>query len=64
MIKILIVEDEKPISDLLKLGGLVSELEDAFNKKVDVLTTQMLSTDFLNRIHCVEILIFSVFSYT
>ena len=44
--------------DLLELGGLFSDLEDAFQKKVHVVTTQMLSPEFLNSICTEEILIY------
>jgi len=47
------------LANLLELGGLSSDLEDAFEKKVDVLTTQMLSQSFLNDICDEEILIYS-----
>jgi len=51
--------DRGSLSDLLALGGLASDLEDAFEKKVDVLTTQMLSQVFLNSIREEKILIYS-----
>ena len=50
--------DRGSLDDLLELGGLVSDLEDAFDKKVDVLTTQMLSAEFLNSIRDERILIY------
>ena len=50
--------DRGNLVDLLELGGLFSDLEDAFQKKVHVVTTQMLSPTFLNSIHAEEILIY------
>ena len=50
--------DRSNLVDLLELGGLFSDLEDAFQKKVHVVTTQMLSPEFLNRICTEEILIY------
>ncbi|MBR3060044.1 MAG: nucleotidyltransferase domain-containing protein [Oscillospiraceae bacterium] len=41
--------DRGNMTDLLELGGLYSDLEAGFQKKLDVLTTQMLSPDFLAR---------------
>lgn len=35
--------DRGNLVDLLELGGLFSDLEDSFQKNLDVLTTQMLS---------------------
>ncbi len=51
--------DRSDMTDLLELGGLYSELEDAFGKKLDVLTTQMLSPEFLDRIAPEEVLIYA-----
>lgn len=51
--------DRGSIEDMLELGGLYSELEDNFGKKLDVLTTQMLSPDFLKEISNEEIVIYS-----
>ena len=51
--------DRGNLVDLLELGGLFSELEYAFQKKVHVVTTQMLSPTFLNSIRTEEILIYS-----
>lgn len=50
--------DRGSLVDLLELGGLVSDLENAFDKKVDVLTIQMLSAEFLNSIQTERILIY------
>ena len=50
--------DRSELTDLLELGGLFSDLEDAFQKRVHVVTTQMLSPDFLNRICTEEFLIY------
>ena len=35
--------DRSNMTDLLELGGLYSDLESGFDKKLDVLTTEMLS---------------------
>lgn len=51
--------DRGNLIDLLELGGLFSELEDGFQKKLDVLTTQMLSPSFLNSIRAEEVLIYA-----
>lgn len=50
--------DRGDLVDLLELGGLFSDLEDTFQKKVHVVTTQMLSPEFLNSICAEEILIY------
>ena len=42
--------DRGDLVDLLELGGLFCDLKDAFQKRVDVVTTQMLSPSFLNSI--------------
>lgn len=52
--------DRGDLVDLLELGGLFSDLEDAFQKKVHVVTTQMLSPSFLNNIHTEEMLIYGM----
>lgn len=44
--------------DLLELGGLFSDLEEAFQKKLHIMTTQMLSPAFLKGIQPEEILIY------
>lgn len=51
--------DRGNLIDLLELGGLFSDLEDSFQKKLDVLTTQMLSPSFLNSIRAEEVLIYA-----
>lgn len=51
--------DRGQLSDLLELGGLYSDLENGFRKKLDVLTTQMLSDEFLSRISSEEVLIYA-----
>ena len=51
--------DRGNMTDLLELGGLYSDLEAGFPKKLDVLTTQMLSPDFLARTREEEVLIYA-----
>ncbi len=51
--------DRGNMTDLLELGGLYSDLEAGFQKKLDVLTTQMLSPDFLARTRAEEVLIYA-----
>ena len=51
--------DRSGMTDLLELGGLYSDLEQSFDKKLDVLTTQMLSPAFLDRIRREEVLIYA-----
>lgn len=51
--------DRGNLTDLLELGGLFSDLEDGFEKDLDVLTTQMLSPAFLNSIRDEEVLIYA-----
>ena len=51
--------DRGNIVDLLELGGLFSDLEESFQKPLDVLTTQMLSPAFLNSIRAEEVLIYA-----
>lgn len=51
--------DRGDLVDMLELGGLFSDLEDSFDKKLDVLTTQMLSPAFLNSIRREEVLIYA-----
>lgn len=50
--------DRGSLADLLELGGLASDLENAFDKKVDVLTMQMLSPEFLKGIQTEKIQIY------
>lgn len=47
------------IRTLIQLGGLLNDLEEGFQKNADVLTTQMLSEDFLRDIQPEEVLIYS-----
>ena len=51
--------DRGGMKDLLALGGLYSDLEASFDKKLDVLTTQMLSPAFLDSIRREEVLIYA-----
>ena len=51
--------DRGDLVDMLELGGLFSDLEDSFDKNLDVLTTQMLSPTFLNSIRREEVLIYA-----
>ncbi len=51
--------DRGGVTDMLALGGLYSDLEEGFGKKLDVLTTQMLSPAFLKRIKPEEVLIYA-----
>ena len=51
--------DRGNLVDLLELGGLFSDLEESFQKNLDVLTTQMLSPAFLNSIRAEEVLIYA-----
>ena len=51
--------DRGDLVDMLELGGLFSDLEDSFDKNLDVLTTQMISPAFLNSIRREEVLIYA-----
>lgn len=51
--------DRYGMKDLLELGGLYSDLEAGFDKPLDVLTTQMLSPAFLDRVRREEVLIYA-----
>ncbi len=51
--------DRGGMIDLLELGGLYSDLEAGFQKRLDVLTTQMLSPAFLQSIRPEEVLIYA-----
>lgn len=51
--------DRGQVVDPLALGGLYCDLEDSFQKKLDVLTTQMLSNKFLESIRPEEVLIYA-----
>lgn len=50
--------DRGNMCNLLELGGLYSDLEECFDKKLDVLTTQMLSPAFLDAIRREEVPIY------
>lgn len=50
--------DRGSMTDFLRLGGLYSDLEEKFNKPLDLLTTQMLSPDFLESIRGEEVLLY------
>lgn len=47
------------IRNVLQLGSCLNDIEDAFQKNADVLTTQMLSEDFLESIRREEVLIYA-----
>ena len=51
--------DRGQVTDALAMGGLYVDLEDSFDKELDVLTTQMLSPEFLGRIQGEEILLYA-----
>lgn len=51
--------DKGRIRNLLQFGGLLNDLEDTFQKNADLLTTQMLSDEFLSRIRQEEVLIYA-----
>lgn len=51
--------DRTGMEDLLALGGLYSDLETRLDKPLDLLTTQMLSEDFLASIRQEEVLLFA-----
>ena len=51
--------DRDGMTDLLQLGGLYSDLESVFQKKLNLLTTQMLSPVFLDSIKREEVLIYA-----
>lgn len=50
--------DKGSLRGLFSLGGLYSDLEDRFDKKLDLLTTGSLEPKFLNHIAGEEILIY------
>ena len=52
------VIDAGKISSLFRLGGIQSDLSEAFHKKVDLLTDSSLSVDFRNRIKVDEVKIY------
>ena len=51
--------DRGNMVDLLALGGLYSDLEERFDKPLDLLTTQMLSDEFLAAIRPEEVLLYA-----
>ena len=51
--------DKGQVRNLLKFGGLLNELECSFQKKLDVLTTQMVTPEFLASIRSEEVLIYA-----
>lgn len=51
--------DRGKMVDMLALGGLYSDLKESFQKKLDVLTTQMISPSFLDAIRREEVLIYA-----
>lgn len=50
--------DKGSVCSVFKLGGLYTEMEHSFDKKMDIMTTQMLSDDFLRSIRGEEVLIY------
>ena len=50
--------DKGKLKGLFALGGLYSDLEESFNKELDLLTTGSLEPSFLNQIKHEEILIY------
>ena len=51
--------DRGGLTDLLELGGLYSDLEAGFQKKLDLLTNEMLTPDFLKQIEPEEVLVYA-----
>ena len=51
--------DKGQIRSLFQLSGMQLDLEEGFNKNLDLLTTQMLSPQFLNSIRPEEVLIYA-----
>lgn len=47
------------LRSLLELGGLYSDLEECFGKKLDIVTTQGLSPAFLDSISAEEIIVYN-----
>ena len=47
------------VHSLLQFASLQLDLEEGFSKELDVLTTQMLTPDFLNKIRSEEVLIYA-----
>lgn len=50
--------DKGSLRGLIQLGGLYSDLEETFDKKLDLLTTNSLEQKFLDRISREEILVY------
>lgn len=50
--------DKGALRGLFQLGGLYSDLEEKFDKKLDLLTTGSLEQKFLDRIASEEILVY------
>ena len=50
--------DRGKLRGLLALGGMYSDLQEKFDKKLDLLTTAALDEDFLKKISDEEILIY------
>ena len=50
--------DKGALRGLFQLGGLYSDLEERFDKKLDLLTTGSLEQKFLDRIASEEILVY------
>ena len=55
--------DKGALKGLFALGGLYSDLEESFDKDLDLLTTGSLEPDFLNLIANEEILIYNSFNW-
>lgn len=51
--------DRTGMEDFLALGGLYSDLEERFDKPLDMLTAQMLSEDFREAIQPEEVLLYA-----
>lgn len=51
--------DKGRLRGLIMLGGMYSDLEERFGKKLDLLTTASLDSGFLNRIAREEVLIYA-----
>ena len=47
------------VCNLMKLGGLLNDLENGFQKKMDILTTQMVSPQLMANIQSEEVLIYA-----
>ena len=51
--------DKGALKGLFMLGAMYSDLEEKFDKKLDLLTTASLDKDFLNRIKNEEVLLYA-----